>query len=144
MTITNALDNDGIGYLLKRAQHALRLAFDVALRPLNLTTPQYAVLSVIEEKPGISNANLAKLSFVTAQTMHGIISNLEKRGLVERSSSAEHGRILSTKLTKSGKQLLNQAKKAVTHTEKQLTSHFKEKDILLLKKLLKECIEYSA
>jgi hypothetical protein len=30
------------GYVLKRAQHALRISLDNALRPLGLTTPQYA------------------------------------------------------------------------------------------------------
>jgi DNA-binding MarR family transcriptional regulator len=47
-----------VGYQLKRAQHLLRLATDAALRPLNLTTPQYAALSAIAEVPGASNAAL--------------------------------------------------------------------------------------
>jgi DNA-binding MarR family transcriptional regulator len=58
-----------LGYALKRAQHALRVSMDEVLRPLGLTTPQYAVLCAIEADPGISNASLARAAFVTAQTM---------------------------------------------------------------------------
>jgi DNA-binding MarR family transcriptional regulator len=75
-----------LGYKLKKTQHALRLHMDEALRTIDLTTPQYAVLAQLELKPGASNAALARSAFITAQTMHGIVSNLEKRVLVERKS----------------------------------------------------------
>ena len=34
--------------------------------------------------------------------MHGIVSNLENRALVERNSDTSHGRILCTELTDQG------------------------------------------
>ena len=37
-----------LGYKLKKTQHALRLHMDEALRALDLTTPQYAVLAQLE------------------------------------------------------------------------------------------------
>ena len=70
-----------LGYVLKRAQHALRIRMDEALLPLALTTPQYSVLSAVELAPGISNAALARAAFVTAQTMQGIVTNLERDGV---------------------------------------------------------------
>lgn len=42
-----------LGYALKRAQHALHLRMDEVLRPLGLTTAQYAVMCVIEQEAGI-------------------------------------------------------------------------------------------
>jgi DNA-binding MarR family transcriptional regulator len=65
-----------LGYALKRAQHMLRLRMDEELRPLSLTTPQYAVLCAIDAEAGISNARLARAAFVTAQTMQGVLSNM--------------------------------------------------------------------
>jgi len=59
-----------IGYELKRAQHALRLGMDEELRGLGVTTPQYAAMSVLAEEPGLSNAQLARRSSVTPQTMN--------------------------------------------------------------------------
>jgi len=61
MTVTSRR----LGYQLKRTQHALRLRMDEALHALGLTAPQYAVLSILEEAPRLSNADLARRSFVT-------------------------------------------------------------------------------
>jgi DNA-binding MarR family transcriptional regulator len=97
------------GYALKRAQHALRTSMDRALRPLGLTSPQYAALSAIELDPGISSAALARAAFVTAQTMQGIVANLERAGLLERSTNPSHGRILRSELTKKGVKILREA-----------------------------------
>ena len=74
-----------VGYELKRVQHALRQAMDEALRETGVTTPQYAAMSVLAEEPGLSNARLARRSFVTPQTMNQILARLEASGLVERS-----------------------------------------------------------
>ena len=41
--------------------------------------------------------------------MHGIVSNLEKRGLVERKNDVAHGRILCTELTSQGQEVVKQA-----------------------------------
>src|SRR5271154_552758 len=83
-----------LGYELKRAQQALRNRMDAVLRPLGLTTAQYAVLCALEREDGASNANLAKAAFVTAQTMHGILTNMERGGLIKRIDDPTHGKIL--------------------------------------------------
>lgn len=98
-----------LGYKLKQTQHSLRLRMDEALRTLDLTTPQYAVLAQLEFRPGISNAALAQSSFITAQTMHGIVANLEKRCLIQRKNDVSHGRTLCTELTNRGHKVVTQA-----------------------------------
>ena len=60
-----------LGYVLKIAQHALRLMMDKQLESVGLTTPQYNVLAAVQSEPGISNATLARAAFVTAQSMVG-------------------------------------------------------------------------
>jgi len=69
-----------LGYVLKRAQHALRTSIDDELNHLGLTTAQYNLLSAVAVERGISNASLARMAFVTAQSMQGIVANLEKQG----------------------------------------------------------------
>lgn len=105
------------GYALKRAQNALRAAIDDALRPLALTAPQYAVLAAIELDPGLSNAALARAAFVTPQTMHGIVANLERAGMLRRKSDPTHARILQTELTRRGATTLRRAHACVAAVE---------------------------
>ena len=123
MSISKEINVAGLlGYKLKQTQHSLRLRMDEALRTLDLTTPQYAVLAQLELRPGISNAALARSSFITAQTMHGIVSNLEKRNLVKRKSDPQHGRILCTELTKQGMKVVQQAHNIISKVEASMTS----------------------
>jgi len=128
-----------LSYKLKQTQHALRLHMDEAIRTLGLTTPQYAVLAQLELRPGISNAALARSSFITAQTMHGIVSNLEKRNLVKRTSDPQHGRVLCAELTIQGIEVIQQAHKIISKVEANMTSTMTENNKLLLEQLLVEC-----
>jgi DNA-binding MarR family transcriptional regulator len=128
-----------LAYKLKQTQHMLRISMDEALRPLELTTPQYAVLAQLELNPGISNAALARASFITAQTMHGIISNLEKNSLIKRQRDPQHGRILRAELTAQGHKVVQQAHDIISKVEANMISSMTEENKVLLERLLVEC-----
>lgn len=106
-----------IGFALKQAQQALRTRLDARLRGIGLTTPQYAVLAFLEVEPGASNANLARRSFVTPQTMQAILVALERLGFIARAPHREHGRVQTTGLTVKGREALEAASGIVTDTE---------------------------
>lgn len=109
-----------VGYELKRAQHALRLRLDEALRGVGLTTPRYAALAQVEAAPGLSNAELARRAFVTPQTMNAIVANLEAAGLLERRPRPTHGRALETRLTERGLDTLGRAHPLVGAIERRM------------------------
>jgi DNA-binding MarR family transcriptional regulator len=127
-----------LGYKLKQTQHMLRLHMDEVLRPLGLTTPQYSVLAQLELRPGTSNAALARASFITPQTMHGIVSNLEKSNLIQRKRDPRHGRILCTELTKQGMETVQQAHRVISTVEASMTATMTEDHKVLLENLLME------
>ena len=60
-----------MGFALKRLQHALRSKMDGVLAEFGLTTPQYAVLVLLAEFPGISSAELARNSEVEGRSVRG-------------------------------------------------------------------------
>ncbi len=130
-----------VGYELKRVQHALRLEMDEALRAAGVTTPQYAAMSVLAEEPGLSNARLARRSFVTPQTMNQILARLEASGLVERRRHPEHGRVLQTFLTRKGEGLLEECARMVDAVEKRMVSGLTEDDRRALLRSLRACAE---
>jgi DNA-binding MarR family transcriptional regulator len=106
-----------IGYTLKLATTALRSAMDAALRPLDLTVPQYACLERLGQQPGSSNAELARATFVTRQSMNLVLRGLQDRGLVTRPASVEQGRARPTRLTSRGTRALADASAAVRQIE---------------------------
>jgi DNA-binding MarR family transcriptional regulator len=128
-----------VGYELKRVQHDLRLYMDAELRALDVTTPQYAAMSVLAEEPGISNAALARRSFVTPQTIHQIMLRLEAAGLVERRAHPEHGRVLQAYLTEEGENLRKECAIRVDALEGRMISGLSEDERQTLLELLQGC-----
>lgn len=128
-----------VGYALKRAQHALRLRVDETLREIGLTTPQYAVLSVLEDSPGLSGAELARRSFVTPQTMNAIVTKLEDAGVLVRSPHPEHGRVLRTDLTERGRELVSGAHNVVEEVEERMLADLGRDERSWLAKTLRDC-----
>ena len=98
-----------MGYAVKRLQQALRARLDGVLARHGLTMPQYAVLALLAEQPGISNAELARLSFVTPPTMIRIVTTLEDLGLLTRVDRPTEGRARATALTAEGERRLKAA-----------------------------------
>ena len=109
-----------LGYLLRQAAHAYRTKAEQALAEATLTLPQFSVLTMLAAYPGHSNADLARLSLLTPQTMSVIVANLLKAGLVARQAHAVHGRIHHIVLTESGHAVLAVAKQRVYAIEKDM------------------------
>ena len=127
-----------LSYNLKRTQHALRQAMDRTLTELDLTTPQYSALSQLTSE-GLSNAELARRCFVTPQTMHQLTGGLEARGLVERSQHPEHGRIVQVSMTKTGRELLEEAHKLVHAVEAKMTQAISNTEKQQVSGILEKC-----
>lgn len=128
-----------VGYQLKRVQQGLRASMDTALAALELTSPQYAVLAQLQANAGASNADLARLAFVTPQTMIRIVSQLEGKGLVERSPDPDDARRKQTHLTEEGRGRVQQAHHIVDQIEQQMTDGLDEGERTALHELLRRC-----
>jgi DNA-binding MarR family transcriptional regulator len=128
-----------VGYLLKRAQHALRTALDDALGRLGLTIAQYAALAALEDGP-LSGAALARRCFVTPQAMNEVLVGLERRGLVERRPHASHGRVLEARLSPAGRAALAPAHRAVLAVEKRMVEGLDEAERRRLVSALRRCV----
>ncbi|MEU9886799.1 MarR family transcriptional regulator [Sphaerisporangium sp. NPDC051011] len=111
---------NAVGYVLKQAAVALRNAMDVGLRPLGLTVPQYACLELLGQRPGLSNAELARGAFVTRQSMNVVLRGLEDRGLVTRPAASPRGRELPTELTETGRDHLRAASVAIRRVQEKM------------------------
>lgn len=86
---------------LKRAHLASRGVLDRALSTVGMSLAQFGVLRLLDEQPGMSGAELARRSSVTAPTMNEIVATLERGGLITRRPAPE-GRSLLAHLTPAG------------------------------------------
>jgi len=104
-----------LGYLLKEASSALRIAMEEVLRPLGMTVTHYSCLELLAQRPGLSNSDLARGAFVTRQSMNVLLQSLERDGVVTR--EAPVGKALPTRLTPRGRRSLEAASAAVRGVE---------------------------
>jgi DNA-binding MarR family transcriptional regulator len=89
-------------YVVKQLELVIRARLDALLRPSGVTALQYTALSVLERRPTMSSSDLARSSFVRAQSTHDLVSALTKRGLIERSVDPANRRRLLISLTEAG------------------------------------------
>lgn len=109
-----------IGYLLRQAAGAYRHRVELALADLDVTPPQFSVLTMLAAYPGHSNADLARLALLTPQTVSVIVANLERAGSIVRRPHAIHGRIQHLDLSENGKALLETCRARVHAIEHEL------------------------
>jgi DNA-binding MarR family transcriptional regulator len=96
-------------YVVGRVDQAVRTEMRKRLAEWDLSVPEYTTLSVLRRRPGLSNAQLARRTMVTPQSMIQILARLEERQLVAREVDPAHKRILRGALTREGEQLLAEA-----------------------------------
>lgn len=111
-----------LGYLLRQAHAAVRLTTERTLADLGVTSPQFGVLTMLNAYPGLSGADVARLTFLTPQTVGVIIRNLERDGAIVMTPHPIHGRIQQWTLTPRGATLLKACRERVIALEKRLAA----------------------
>ncbi|TAJ49101.1 MAG: MarR family transcriptional regulator [Herbiconiux sp.] len=129
-----------LGYRLKEAASALRGAMEAALRPLGMTVTHYSCLELLSQRPGLSNSDLARGTFVTRQSMNVLLQSLERDGYVSRPARAPVGKALPTSLTAAGRESLAQATVAVRAVEKKMLSGLSDQDQATTRRILSTII----
>ena len=131
--------DERIGYVLKKVQAVLRARMDEVLGDRGLTMPQYAALSALEHEPGISNAELARRSFVTPQTMIRIVAHLEAEGLVTREPDPGNGKVLRATLTARGKRAVESCHDGALAVERRMLGSLSARERDQLLEMLERC-----
>jgi DNA-binding MarR family transcriptional regulator len=106
-----------IGYLVKRVQQGLRRQCDAALKATGISMAQYSTLRALDEHPEASAAELARLCFVTRQSLQDVLAGLRTAGLIENAAAEPRGRAQSLALTRLGSRRLRTAHEAVFGVE---------------------------
>jgi DNA-binding MarR family transcriptional regulator len=106
-----------VGYLVKRVQQSLRRRCDATLRSTGLSMAQYAVLRALADHPEASAAELARLCFVTRQSLGEVLAGLRASGMVEPGDGPVRGRARSLRLTTAGRRDLEHADAEVVAVE---------------------------
>lgn len=128
-----------VGYLVYRLERRLRARIDHAVRAHGVTATEFVTLSVLQERDGLSCAQLARLAFVTPQAMNLVVSALERRHLVERRPDPEHRRVLRASVTPGGLDVLERCNSSMDEIEHDMLADLSPETVELVRDALASC-----
>jgi DNA-binding MarR family transcriptional regulator len=126
-------------YLIKQVELAVREALDEVVATADLTALQYTALTVLERHPGITSAELARSSFVRAQTMAEMVTYLLGRRLVTRERDESNRRQYLLSLTDEGRKILDEVFDEVADIESKMLDGFDAGQTEILRTYLLRC-----
>jgi len=115
-----------------------KLYRDFRAHGLSVTPEQWVVLQVLFVKDGISQQELATMTYKDKPSMTRILDNMEKRTLIARLVDHSDKRSNLIHLTKQGLQQYQQARTIVVAAMKEALRDLKESDIQQALKTLKK------
>jgi len=128
-------------YVIGRLHRVLRSTLDEGIRAHGITVAQYTALSLLAEQPGLSNAQLARRSFMSAQSANQTLQVLSEQGLVKRGNDPTHGRISPTELTARGKKVLGACERVVDAAERRMLEGLGGEQQVRLLSALRACLK---
>jgi DNA-binding MarR family transcriptional regulator len=115
----------GISYAIARLEHLVLASVSEIAARHDLTALQFTTLSVLNRHGApLSSSQLARRSFMTAQSMHEVIHRLEQSGLIKRNPHPNHGRKRPASLTAKGRRVVAACEAAVADFEAQMLKGF--------------------
>ena len=101
--------DDAIIVALRRISQAVDTYSRHLLHAFSLTAPQIGALRALQRQEPIGPGQLAEQLHLSAQTMAGIVSRLEQRGLITRTRDERDRRAFQLRITPDGARLADSA-----------------------------------
>ncbi|RMU71378.1 Transcriptional regulator, MarR family [Pseudomonas syringae pv. apii] len=133
----SALD-DLIGYAMRRAQLKLFQNLIGRLSAHDLRPAQFSALAIIEQNPGLMQADLAKALAIEPPQVVPLLNKLEERALAVRVRCKPDKRSYGIFLSKSGETLLRELKQIAVDSDRESTAALDQKERQDLLRLLKK------
>jgi DNA-binding MarR family transcriptional regulator len=128
------------GHLIRRV-HQISTALFLEECGSDLTSVQFAALSMIQKHSNLDATRLAGLIAFDRSTIGDVLERLEAKGWIKRRESSSDRRTKLLSLTPSGSQLLRQILPAVRRVQERLLAPLAAKEAAILVHLLTELAE---
>ena len=107
------------GHIIRRLQQISSSIFAQHMRDagFDLTSPQFATLSILQDQPNIDQATLASAIAIDRATIGGIVDRLVAKGLVQRQTNPQDRRARVLSLTDEGHRILTRLHPVVQNVQ---------------------------
>ncbi|MBK5002392.1 MarR family transcriptional regulator [Pseudomonas sp. S31] len=125
-----------IGYALRRAQLKLFQNLIARLSAYDLRPAQFSALAIIEQNPGLMQADLARALAIEPPQVVPMLNKLEERALAVRVRCKPDKRSYGIFLSKAGETLLKELKQIASDSDREATSALDDEERGQLLRLL--------
>ena len=125
-----------VGFHIRLASAVVYQKFTEICGDLGLTQKQVAILWLIEEQPGIAQADIGRRLRMDRASVMAVINRLQDRKLLKRGVSEQDRRRQTLNLTEAGREALIQARACIVAHENWLKARFSPAEIAMLVELL--------
>ena len=136
-------DNNACSLLIKQIHDNIEKQSNNTLRSMDLTMMQVAVLLELNgsAEKKLSLKELEKRFQVAQSTIHGIISRLEQKGLIQAEGAADDKRIKIAAITGTGSECCTDAAREMQKTEDMLLKGFSNAEKAIFREMLLRAAE---
>lgn len=127
-----------LGYNARRAALAVITVFLDRMAPYGLRPVDFSVLSVIAHNPGVTSRQVCHALDILPPNLVGMVSDFDKRGLIERRPHPRDGRAVGLHLTTAGQKLMRDAEKVATQLETDVGARLSASELRTLIRLLRK------
>jgi len=129
----------GLIYLIKQVELGVRRPFGDVVNVHGMNLAQYTALTVLVRLPGITSSELARRSFVRAQTMAETVNVLIEGGLVRREPDPDHGRQMLLYITDAGVERITAMSDDVRTVEDDMLRELTDEEVDQFRSYLRRC-----
>lgn len=124
-------------YMIKLLDTGLRPEVERIAGSRGFTAAQYTALTVLLSRPGITSSELARRSFVRAQSMAGTIGPLIEQGLISRAQDPDNARRLLLRATPRGRAAVTRLQDEVAALQSRLVDGLDQQQLEALSAALR-------
>ena len=111
-----------INFILSNTRNAVNNYFKRELQEYDITPSQYALLQCLCTQDGLTPSQLAQELRLDTSSITGILSRLEKKGLIDRVYNQEDRRSVSIHLREEGRSLWSQVDRVIDEANAKITN----------------------
>jgi homoprotocatechuate degradation regulator HpaR len=132
----SAFQHRNLPRLLLQARETVLLHFRPDLREQGLTDQQWRVLRVLAEHPRCDASTLAQEAYLLGPSLSGVLSRMERDGLILRGLDAQDARRQWIEASKAGKQLVRKLAASIESHYSRVEQHLGREQLGQLYNLL--------
>lgn len=127
--------------LQRAARAALRRANEITMEALEVSALQLATLAFLAKRPGSTMTDLANLFDLNKSAVSGMISRLERAGLVTRAADPRDARASMVSLTSKGEHVFAGSKPLIRRANAEFTEGFTAAELEVVLRFLNSVCE---